>query len=223
MVESVKEPTVSIHGVPKSQYESGQAMPTPDTSVPDTEPTGGGGIGDHFRRHWVAYSLGLAAAGVVVAYLAYRNNQNNSYAVTTGNSATGQVGTPQTIDSSWGSQLDADYQQLTSVETTNTGLLQSILNGITGGTTTTPAGPTSPGTGPAPSPRTPIMGNTPIHNPILGNQFSFEGIMYQLVPGPHNVIYGVQDSPGNHYTNQQLINAPLGFGVGYKRVLTTGG
>ena len=181
------------------------------------------GIAGHFRRHWVMYSLGLAAAGVVVAYLAYRNSQNNSYAVTTGNSSTGQVGTPQTIDSSWGSQLDADYQQLTSVETTNTGLLQSILNGITGTPTSTPKPTPPPGTSPSASPYTPVMGSTPIHNPMLGQQFSFEGILYQLVPGPSNRIYGVQENPGNHYSNQQLINAPLGFGVGQKRLLTTGG
>jgi hypothetical protein len=223
MVESIKEPTVSIHGVPRSEFEQGQAMQTADAGGDVAPDAGDGGIAGHFKRHWVMYSLGLAAVGVVIAYLAYRNNQNNSYAVTTGNSSTGQVGTPQTIDSSWGSQLDADYQQLTSVETTNTGLLQSILNGITGGTTGGTPTPTPPGTSPAGSPYTPIMGNQPIHNPMLGQQFSFEGILYQIVPGPNNRIWGVQEPQGHPYSNDQLKSAPIGFGIGNKRLLTTGG
>jgi hypothetical protein len=235
-VQYKHEPTVSVHGIPKAEYEANVASQQPattdvgggDTVAAGGDVEGGGqqytGIAGHFRRHWVMYSLGLAAAGVFVAYLAYRNSQNNSYAVTAGNSATGQVGTPSTIDSSWGSQLDADYQQLTSVETTNTGLLQSILNGITGGTTTPPSSPTPPAKGPvAAGPKSPIMGSQGIYNPMIGQQFSFEGILYQLVPGPSGRVWGVQEQQGHPYSNQQLEQAPIGLGVGAKRLLTAKG
>jgi hypothetical protein len=234
-VEYKHQPTVSVHGIPREEYDASvnQPMNQPITDTSGVSNASGdveqggqqySGIAGHFRRHWVMYSLGLAAAGVFVAYLAYRrSNSANTYAVTTGNSSTGQVGTPSTIDSSWGSQLDADYQQLTSVETTNTGLLQSILNGITGGTTGTPKPNPPPGTSPGMTPQSPIMGNQPIHNPMLGEQFSFEGILYQLVPGSSNRVWGVQENAGHPYSSQQLKDAPIGFGVGQKRLLTTGG
>lgn len=223
-VEYKSEPTVSVHGIPRSEYEAGGNMPTADAGGDvggDVEQGGQqyGGIAGHFRRHWVMYSLGLAAVGVVIAYLAYRRNQNaNSYAVTTGNASTGQVGTPSTIDASWGSQLDADYQQLTSVETTNTGLLQSILNGITGGTTTKPTTPPPVGVPPKSSATTALLGSQKIAGG-LGTLFDNEGIIYQLVPGPGRT-WGVQEQPGHPYSSQQLVNAPIGLGVGQKRLLS---
>jgi hypothetical protein len=215
-VEYQSEPTVSLHGVPQSEYNEQFAAGGGEAAPQE------GGIIGHLKQHWVIYTIGIGAAGLVIMFLMYRNqNSAANAAVSAGNSASGQVPNPATIDSSWGSQLDADYQQLTSVMTQQTGLLTSILNGITGG----PAAPTPtpPGTSPSGSPYTPIMGNQPIHNPMLGQQFSFEGILYQLVPGPSNRIWGVQEPAGQTMTSEQLKAAPIGFGMGQKRLLTTGG
>lgn len=232
-VQYKSEPTVSVHGVPQSEYNS---------QIGDQGGAGGGGISGHFKRHWVMYTLIIGAAGLVIMWLIYQQ-QNGGVASATGNSATGTTTNPSTIDGSWGAQLDADYQQLTSVETTNTGLLQAILNGITGannptngtgggGTTGTGTGSGSgSGTGgtggggvhlPS-SAFTPIMGNTSIPHPFLGEHFSFEGIMMQLDPGPNNRIWEVPVIGGKFLTNDQLMNTPIGTGPGQKRLLTTGG
>ncbi len=199
-------------------------MPDQVQAVPS--PGGAGGKAEHgfvghLKKHWVEYTIGIGGAGLVIMFLMYRSqSQAASAAVTSGNSASGTTGQPSTIDGSWGSQLDADYQQLTSVETTNTGLLQGILNQLqTTPTSTPPTATTTHST----NPFTPLLGSSPIHNPMLGQQFDFEGIVYQLDPGPQNRVWGVQETGGQRLTNQQLINAPIGFGTGQKRLLTTGG
>jgi hypothetical protein len=216
------EPTVSVHGVPQSEYNAQPEQYGGDAGGAPQE----GGIIGHLKQHWVIYTILIGVAGLVIMYMIYRqNNAASTAAVDTGNSTTGTTTSPSTIDSSWGSQLDADYQQLTSVETTNTGLLQSILNGITGANNPTPTNPTSsPVTSPNASPYTPLMGNASITNPMMGQQFSFEGIVYQLDPGPSGRVYGVQEpASGQQMTVSQVEAAPIGFGVGAKRLLTNKG
>lgn len=210
-VQYKSEPTVSVHGVPQSQYNAQPGAPGAGTMG-----GGGGGIAQHFKQHWIAYSLGIGAAGLVIMFLIYRQNSAASTAATvTGNSASGSTTPPATIDSSWGSQLDADYQQLTSVETTNTGLLQSILNGITGANS---ANPTNPSNTQVISPVSPLLGTAKLPGAHMGDLFNFEGIVYQENPGPTGV-WGVPEVNGKQLTIQQIQQTPIGSGPGQKRLL----
>lgn len=209
-VQYKSEPTVSVHGMPQSQYNAQQGGGAMGGG-------GGGGIIQHFKDHWIMYSLGIGAAGLVIMFLIYRQNSAASTAATvTGNSTTGSTTPPASIDASWGSQLDADYQQLTSVETTNTGLLQSILNGITGANGATP---TNPSNTQVVSPVSPLVAGLKLPNAKMGDLFNFEGIVYQENPGPTGV-WGVPEINGKALTIQQIQNTPIGSGPGQKRLLT---
>ena len=153
-----REPTVSVHGVPKSQYDAGSFSQTQSSGIgTGTPPTG---IMQDIKQHpvWaVTIAIGIIAI-LVMIYLWWQsqsgNNSNSSNLI---DPTTGQpyaLGNGNNPSAMYGSQLDADYQQMISNQNTMTGLLQSIQNSLSGGTSS------SGGTG--------TVGGTPgvtTHNP----------------------------------------------------------
>jgi hypothetical protein len=232
MAESYKsgEPTVSIHGVPRSEFnaqQSQQAQPsTGPTGQPMVSTTGQaqGGIANHFKQHWVIYTLIIGAASLVLMYLIYRSQNAASNAATnTGNNANGSTGYPPTADNLWGAQLDSDYQQLASMQNTNTGLLQSILTAITA-----PVKPPAPSTTPTPVPTpgthpkwvNPLIpfGQWPTNHPY-SNSFdlmehptiTWQGTTYKENPGAGGRLWGDPIAGPLKGTPSVLLYAPRSY------------
>src|SRR5438309_1250319 len=135
-----REPTVSVHGVPKSQYDSGQAVGTPG-------PGGGSGptgIIQDIKAHpvWaVSIGIGVIAIAIMVYFWFQGRSSNTSSLIdpTTGQPYSLENGNnPQAM---YGSQLDADYQQLISEQNQILGILQQIQQGQTGSGTPPPNHP----------------------------------------------------------------------------------
>lgn len=130
---SVNEPTVSVHGVPKSQYDQSGGVPVGGGAPGD-------GAGGWLKQHWIITTVGIGL--LVLALWAWYNNHNSAATAATG-SGTGN----SSPDQLYGAQLDADYQQMSQQMTLNNSLLQQLYNKInTPGTTVTspaPAPPTS--------------------------------------------------------------------------------
>lgn len=108
-VEYKREPTVSVHGVPQSQYNA----------APQTY--GNGGAGGFFKQHWPWLVGGALVLGV--AYYIYVKNSGQSYNAAIDPNTGMPVGATSP-DQLWGSQLDADMQQMMSFQNQLIGILQ---------------------------------------------------------------------------------------------------
>jgi hypothetical protein len=210
------EPTVSVHGVPQSQYDQNMAQ---------GQQPGGGGIVGNIKQHWPVWTVGIGIATIVVIYLVYRA-QSNSAVNNPASSTTGTTAGSSSPDQLWGSQLDADYQQMISSLNTNTGLLQQIL---TAAQTPGPTGPTGPPgiqgppgpiTRPPVDPPVPIPGKTiglmgtASHNTWptnwlkrFGGIFTIAGKNYEVGPGLQGREWGVLLQKGQHPLNESQWNA----------------
>lgn len=122
-VEYKREPTVSVHGVPQSQYNA-----TPSTY-------GSGGAGGWLKGHWLWIVGGLGAV-FVVYYFFLKNNNSNAYNAAIDPNTGMPVGATSP-DQLWGSQLDADMQQMMSFQNQMIGILQQQQGTPTSGTGTT--------------------------------------------------------------------------------------
>ncbi len=126
-------PQVTVRNIPQDSYNSNIASGTGGA------PIAGGGIKGHLQRNWPMYTVGLGALTILV--IIYMNGRNNSLNNNLG-STSGTMGNAP--DQLWGSQLDADLQQLMTVQNTQVGLLQQVLNGQTNPSNNPPA-PTTNG------------------------------------------------------------------------------
>ena len=129
---TVEQPQVTVRGIPQNQYNDNVAKGTQD---PADDSAQGGGLEAHFKKHWVLYTLGIGAITILI--ILYVNNKNSSTS-TTGTDAYG-YGTGNTYPNGsasdqYGSQLDADYQQLINQENITNSLLQQLLNPAKTGT-----------------------------------------------------------------------------------------
>ncbi len=134
---TVEQPQVTVRGIPQNQYNENVAKNTQDPA--DTGQ--GGGIEAHFKKHWVLYTLGLGAVTILI--ILYVNNRNSNAASGTSGTDVYGYGTGSTYPNgspsdNYGSQLDADYQQMINQSNITNSLLQQLLNpsktGSTGGT-----------------------------------------------------------------------------------------
>jgi len=114
---------------------SDQVDQTPPPGVQEGSSTHG--ILLHLHKHGIIWLIGLGAATLFVMILYFRNqSQQSAASQQMPASDTSQTATP---DQMWGSQLDADYQQMQQALTTNTSLLQQLVNqGNTPAPTPTP-------------------------------------------------------------------------------------
>jgi hypothetical protein len=174
------EPTVSVHGVPQSQYDSQMSQGQQQ-----------GGLVGNIKQHWPVWMVGIGLATIAVIYLVYRAQSNSSVNSPTGSTTDSTAGS-STPDQLWGSQLDADYQQMISSLNTNTGLLQQILT-IPG--TPGPPGPTGPSgqTGPSGPGATPkIIRDPNTWSGLAGNQALFQNM-------PRPAFLGARTFTGEHF------------------------
>lgn len=118
------EPSVSIHGVPKSDY---------DTNYTNVSGGNSGGnffqkIGTSFKQYWYLWVIGVGAG--IILLLVILNNLNNNNSVNQSNAGTTtDTGTNYySPDQLWGSQLDSDYQQIAQQQNATNGILQQMLN-----------------------------------------------------------------------------------------------
>lgn len=88
---------------------------------------GGGGIVGNIKQHWPVYTVVLAIITILVIIM-----QNKSSAQNTGYVASGYGSGNSSPSDLYGSQLDADYQQMMSYQNTTNGLLQKIVDGTAG-------------------------------------------------------------------------------------------
>ena len=105
--------------------------PAADGKVNETA----GGIKGMFAKHWKLWlgGIGVAVLGYV-AWQYFQGNTANGTATTLGGAAAASGTTaPGSVD---GSQLDADYQSMMSLQNQNLGVLNQILTQLQGGTTT---------------------------------------------------------------------------------------
>jgi hypothetical protein len=89
MPEPVKEPTVSVHGVPQSQFESG--------NLPGSTPQGGG------KKKWILW-IGLGIVGVIVLFMLFSGGGTSSTTPDNPSKGTG----------SDNANIDAELQKLQS-------------------------------------------------------------------------------------------------------------
>lgn len=128
-----EQPQVTVRGIPQNQYNDNVAA---TTQQPGDDPNQGGGIEGHFKKHWVIYTLGIGLAGIlVILWLNHNSNSStagtDTYGYGTGNSYPN--GEPSDL---YGSQLDADYQQMINNSNITNSLLQQLLGAGTSGSTT---------------------------------------------------------------------------------------
>lgn len=166
-VKYQREPTVSVHGVPKSEYEAGTAVPASG---------GGGGIVGSLKHHWMWW---LIAAGILIVayviYVKYGNNQSTNAAI---DPNTGLPVGATSPDQLWGSQLDADMQQIMSFQNQLLGQLNNQNPPTTTPPTTTPP-PTNnpPPTNPPPQGGQPPA--APFHTDTVHGGDTLSGIASQ--------------------------------------------
>lgn len=197
------EPQVTVRNIPQSDYN--------DKYVP---PSSGGAVGG-FRQHKALYLIG-GIAGIFGLYLLWHwwsNQSNNASASLAG---TG-VGTGTAPDQLWGSQLDADYQQLTQSMDTNSGLLQQILNKMNNPSNS----PGNGGTGVTPTTPGVWSGNPLIQRGQFsstgpsGSFFNWQGQEWTLVYGGGGRVWGVPGEVPLQYAQQ----VQIGTGPGQKELL----
>lgn len=138
--ESVNEPKVSVHGIPQSQYEGSYSEGQPQQ--------GSTGIFAEMKAHPIwAVSIAIGIIAILIALYIWWSNNNGS--ASTSSNIDPNTGLPvgtTTPDNSWGSQLDADYQQMMSFQNQQIGLLQQLLQqgqSSTGNNTTNNTGTTT--------------------------------------------------------------------------------
>lgn len=223
--QSISEPTVSVHGVPQSQYNPAVVGgPSPGSPVQ--------GIGARFNQHPIIWSIGIGVA-ILIVYVIYKNNQS---ANATGISSTTGTGTPSSPDQMWGSQLEADNQQIMSFQNNTNGLLQQILtvlqnpsssppqgtgsgSGSGSGTGSTGNGGGSSGTGTPPPTGGPLIpfGSLPsTFKYIFGQDLWVGGQEYETGPGSGGVLWGVPITGGKNLSLSQWNSVPIGSGQGQK-------
>lgn len=213
---TVEEPQVTVRNIPQSSYN--QAV-SPVTGQPAAVPAQQGGLIGNIKQHWPVWTVGIAAATLFIMWLIYRNNnsaaaqaaQSNQYGYGTGNSSPDQL---------WGSQLDADYQQLASIQNTNTGILQQILNTLQNPSTSPPSGGGTPPP-PNPSHNNPLipLGQLPTGTKYaFGQDLTWGGQEYELGPGSNGVLWGVPISGGKNLNLATWNQVPIG-GTGGKVVI----
>lgn len=218
-VQYKSQPTVTVHGLPQDQYN--QQMNAQAGG-------GGGGIMGSFRQHWPIWTIGIGAATLLIMFMIWRKNQS-SVSSATGND-TGTMGTGNSSpDQLWGSQLDADYQQMISNQNTTVGLLQQILNQMSNPSANPPGSPGPPGPpgppGSTPPPGSgflqPLFSKGSVPYSKFGDLFTNEGITYELgagsvTAGQGQNIWGVPITSGHPLSISQWQNTPIGTGQGQK-------
>lgn len=134
MSEETMQPQVTVRNIPQESYNSNIAA---GASQPQS-----GGIKGHLQRNWPLYALGLGLATIVV--MIWKSGSSNTASNIAGSTA-GTMGLSS--DQLYGSQLDADYQQLMSMQNQQLGLLNTISNTLTNPSTSPtvkPIGPAGP-------------------------------------------------------------------------------
>lgn len=217
--QSISEPTVSVHGVPQSQYNP---QVTGGPMLPGSPAQG---IGARFNQHPILWSVGIGVA-ILIVYVIYKNNQSAS---ATGLSSTSGSGTPSSPDQMWGSQLDADYQQIMSLQNNNNGLLQQILTAIQNPSSAPPQGGGGSGGGGGGSGGGSGGTGSGWVNPLIAfgrlpgnlmNQFGADtmigGTEYETGWGSGGVLWGVPITGGRNLSLSQWNSVPVGSGQGQK-------
>lgn len=128
-----EQPQVTVRGIPQNQYNDNVAATTQD---PGADPNQGGGIEGHFKKHWVLYTLGLGAVTILIILYVNNRNSNASSGTDTYGYGTGNTNGNGSPSDMYGSQLDADYQQMINQENITNSLLQQLLGAGTSGSTT---------------------------------------------------------------------------------------
>lgn len=209
MVATVQEPQVTVRNIPQSSYNSAASQTQPAAIQ------GQGGILGNIRQHWAVWTVGIAAASLLIMFMIYRRNSTAastpiSSGIGTGNSSPDQL---------WGAQLDADYQQLASMQNTNTGILQQILNTLQNPSSNPPSGGgTPPPPTQKPNPLIPL-GQLPSGTKYMfGQDISWGGQQYEIGPGSNGVLWGVPITGGKNLSLASWNKVPIG-GTGGKVVL----
>ena len=122
----VTEPKVSVHGIPQSQYEQQYSS---QVAQPNVAPPGSGGILASMEQHKGVWAVVIGVATIVVIIIIYRLQQSQAGGTSTdssGNlSGSGQSGSSVDL-----SGIEAEYNQLISLQNQNNGTLASILAAI---------------------------------------------------------------------------------------------
>lgn len=118
-----EQPQVTVRGIPQNQYNSNVAASTQDPA--DAGPQEGG-IKGHLKKNWPIYTVVLAIVTILVMVWLNRSNSNSS---STGYDTTGYGTGNSNASDLYGSQLDADYQQMINESNITNSLLQQLLNG----------------------------------------------------------------------------------------------
>jgi len=208
-----EEPRVSVHGIPKSQYDASGAggAPAPPLAADGTPGTPQPGTAKH--KIWFYLAIGLGV--VFVGYVVYKYISNSSGASTSlyGPSPSGTSGTTSP-DQLWGSQLDADYQQLISSMNANTGILQQILTGVQGGAPGSSGTGTGPGTGGGTSnnPLLPFNSLPQSFFQSFGQDLWANGTEYETGVGGNGVLWGVPITGGKNLSQGDWNKVPIGTG-----------
>jgi hypothetical protein len=126
--QTKEQPQVTVRNIPQNQYNENAASATQDPSTQPDE----GGIKGHLKKNWPIYTVVLAIVTIIV--IIWVNGSKGS-STTTGTDTTG-YGTGNSSSSDlYGSQLDADYQQMINQENITNSLLQQLLGANTKTTT----------------------------------------------------------------------------------------
>lgn len=123
-VEHKTEPKVSVHGIPKSQYDTGAQGAAPIGAGQDKE-SQEPGLKGNIKRNWPIYALVLGVITIIVIIMFSNNNSSDTsttdpYGTGTGNSNPSDL---------YGSQLDSDYAQMINSTNETNALLQQLLSG----------------------------------------------------------------------------------------------
>lgn len=139
-----KEPTAVLHNVPVSQvaqhYSNADTVSTPGGGS-------GGGVGatmwENIKAHWMVYA-GVGVVAAIIIYVVYNRYQQQSAATNVlGGTAQG-TGTGVAPDQLWGSQLDADMQQMMQFQNQGNAMLATLTTPTTPSTPLPPTDPNSP-------------------------------------------------------------------------------
>jgi LysM repeat protein len=195
--------TVSVHGIPKDQYDSGGAVPTTGGAPAPTG--GGGGIIGNIKQHWPVWMVGLGLATIaVMVYISYSRNSSSSTSGSAGiDPTTGLPFSSEMQQGLYGSQIDANQQQIIS-----------LLNGLQ------PGGGTGQGAPPpTPPPPAPPIVTPPVKDPVT----VFPNVHNPFISSPHtytvrggDTLFGIAQSEG--FSNWQSL---YNFGTNAQTVQST--
>ena len=157
-VSTADQPQVTVRNIPQEQYNQ---QVNPQTTQPAAVAGQQGGFMGNLKQHPVIWTAIFGVLTIIIMIYFYNRNKNSvasgaqdsQYGYGTGNSSPDQL---------WGSQLDADYQQMSQAMDTNTALLQQLVNKLGNPSTSPPPGkPPKPPKTPPPHPGSP----PPKHKP----------------------------------------------------------